>query len=277
MPGPSSIRSSSTQQTTFDNSAFGPSITITRKDLAASTLAYQRLLSASKAYTSDILSLSSSSSELASALDECSRLKGSHESSSQLQALSGLYYLVSSYNQVLADSFWKDFSIPLLNHFDLYNATNIDRSITNEKLLSEKSRVLKEMEMKNLKNGRKKERDLNSFRKALNELQQQVEEIDRIKSDYYHELLQSEEECWKLVMEKVSRVRWQRCWVLLFRGSRWAGRLAPSQSPDLCHQDHESIQILLNPRVLKEVAHAFVSLSALCWCTSTFAADVVML
>lgn len=221
MPGPSSIRSSSTQQTTFDNSAFGPSITITRKDLSNSTLAYQRLLSASKAYTQDTLNLSNSSSELASALDECSRLKGSHESSSQLQALSGLYYLISSYNQVLADSFWKDFSIPLLNHFDSYNQNNVERSMVNEKLLMEKSKVLKEMEMKNLKNGRKKERDLNSFRKALNELQQQVEEIDRIKSDYYHELLQSEEECWKLVMEKVSRVKnWKRGLVLV-KGACW--------------------------------------------------------
>jgi len=203
MVGPSSIRSSTTSATQFDH-PFGPHITITRKDLSSSTLAYQRLLSASKSYTNSTLSLANSSSELASALDECSRLKGSHESSSQLQALSGLYYLISSYNQVLADSFWKDFSIPLLNHFDVYNAANFERSLTNEKLLAEKSKVLKDTEMRNLKNGRKKERDLNSFRKALNELQEQVEEIDRLKSDYYHELLQSEEECWKLVMEKVS-------------------------------------------------------------------------
>jgi hypothetical protein len=45
--------------------------------------------------------------------------------------------------------------------------------------------------------------DLNTFRAALTILQQQVAELDRLKADYYSEVLLHEEETWDMVMGKV--------------------------------------------------------------------------
>ena len=45
--------------------------------------------------------------------------------------------------------------------------------------------------------------DLDTFRAALSILQHQVSELDRLKADYYGEVLAHEEETWDLVMGKV--------------------------------------------------------------------------
>ncbi len=48
--------------------------------------------------------------------------------------------------------------------------------------------------------------DLNSFRAALNLLQQQVAELDHTKAEYYTEVLTHEEETWDFVLGKVALV-----------------------------------------------------------------------
>lgn len=46
--------------------------------------------------------------------------------------------------------------------------------------------------------------DLNSFRRALSVLQSQVDDLDRLKADYYENVLAHEEETWDFVLGKVS-------------------------------------------------------------------------
>lgn len=59
--------------------------------------------------------------------------------------------------------------------------------------------------------------DLDTFRAALTILQHQVSELDRLKADYYGEVLAHEEETWDLVMGKVI-VRCQLTFSLLAKG-----------------------------------------------------------
>lgn len=49
--------------------------------------------------------------------------------------------------------------------------------------------------------------DLNSFRAALGVLQKQVSDLDRLKAEYYTEVLAHEEETWDAALEKV-------CWMI---------------------------------------------------------------
>ena len=217
MPGPHSIRSaaggaappsptlSATTRASLDFPS-RPSILITRADLRNSLNAYEKLLASAKAYTNAMLTMAKASSDLACALEECARVKGAHESGAGLQAASGLHFLKSNYEQVLCDTFWKDFSIPLLSHYDTYRAACNDRQMAHDKAINEQSKQLKEAEARNIKTGRRRERDLNQFRRALAELQAHVDSLDELKAQYYNEVLESEEEVWQLILSKVSLI-----------------------------------------------------------------------
>ncbi|CAD6893887.1 unnamed protein product [Tilletia caries] len=219
MPGPRSFRShggggggggappsptlSATTRASLDFPS-RPSVLVTRSDLRASLSAFEGLLSAAKGYTNVMLTMAQASAELAGALETCARVKGAHESGAGLHASSALHFLMSNYQQVLADSLWKDFSIPLLSHFDTYRSGVAERQVGHEQAVAERSKLLKETEARNMRTGRRKERDLGSFRRALAELQAQVDGIDEIKAQYYHEVIENEEEVWEYILSKVS-------------------------------------------------------------------------
>ena len=95
-----------------------------------------------------------------------------------------------------------------------------ERSVGYEKSLQERSKIIRQTEMENMATGRKKQRgtcyehelrhrshdvyqDLNSFRAALNVLQAQVDQLDRLKEDHYREIIEHEEEVWTTVLGKV--------------------------------------------------------------------------
>ncbi len=187
-----------------------PDVLVTRADLRASVQAYEHLLQTCKAYTNAMLVLSRASADFAGALGECSKVKGAHQQADKLQACSGLHYLMSNYSQVLADSFWKDFQCPLLESFDTYRHACNERQVLHEKQILEKSKLLKETEAQNMRLGNPRRkgdpgRDLNSFRRALAELQRQVDDLDQLKGDYYHEVLDAEQDNWEFIQSKVSR------------------------------------------------------------------------
>lgn len=182
-----------------------PAQLINRTDLRNSLSAYETLLTASKAYTQALIALGSASSELAVALESCSRLKGAHKVGSGVLAASGVHHMASNSWSILADTFWKDTSIPLMEHHDLYVQACTERTIQHEKAITQKSRLLNEAERKNQKESRSKVgRDLHSFRRALLELQKHVDDLDEEKARYYADVLEGEEECWAFVQDKIT-------------------------------------------------------------------------
>ncbi|KAK0548537.1 hypothetical protein OC846_001357 [Tilletia horrida] len=201
--GPPSPTLSATTRASIDFPS-RPAILVTRADLRASLTAFEGLLSAAKGYTNVMLTMAQASAELGSALEACARVKGAHESGASMHAASALHFLMSNYQQVMADSLWKDFSIPLLSHYDTYRAAVAERQVAHEQAVAEKSKQLKETEARNMRTGRRKERDLSSFRRALAELQAQVDSLDELKAQYYHEVIESEEEVWEFILSKVS-------------------------------------------------------------------------
>lgn len=98
-----------------------------------------------------------------------------------------------------------------------------ERSQAYERVLREKSQVIRDTEMRNMN---RKERsmclyinlknstiilvsessftDLQSFREALAILQRQVDEFDKLKISHYEEIIEHEEEVWDVVQGKVS-------------------------------------------------------------------------
>lgn len=136
-------------------------------------------------------------------------MKGCRSSNSALAGASGLQYLVSNHEQVLADAVYRQFEIPLLEALDQYKLETADRLVMYEKALTEQSARIRKTESENLKNARRRKRgqrtltvcrrkelmiDLTSFRQALADLQRQVDELDGIKAGYHEEVLEGEDE-----------------------------------------------------------------------------------
>ncbi|OCF34719.1 hypothetical protein I316_03762 [Kwoniella heveanensis BCC8398] len=179
---------------------------ITRKDLRASILCLEDLMAAAKAYRNALLAMSSATAALASAMEACSRVKGCRSSNSGLAGASGLQYLVSNHEQILADAVYRQFEIPLLEALDNYKLVTADRLASYEKALHEQSQKIRKTEAENLRHGRRRKRDLQSFRQALAELQRQVDELDALKAGYHEEVLEGEDEIWETVLNKVAFV-----------------------------------------------------------------------
>jgi hypothetical protein len=83
-----------------------------------------------------------------------------------------------------------------------YLYPSILRSFLPHSLLVTKTKALRDTEAENIQLGRNKKgkgpgRDLSSFRKTLELLQRQVDEIDVLKADYHEEVAEGEEEIWE--------------------------------------------------------------------------------
>ncbi|GAA5921656.1 hypothetical protein JCM1841_000897 [Sporobolomyces salmonicolor] len=193
-----------TSASALDLGEEGPRVIITRADLRDSISAYEQLLATATAYRNALISMSAASTALAGALGECARVKGAGESGEQLLAASGLHYMLSNSGQVLSDTLYRSFEVPLMTAYDSYVSDIAQRHADYEALLTEKTAKIRETEAENMRQGKKKTRDLNQFRQALAKLTEQVAEVEVCKRSYYSEVLASETEMWGHIEHKVS-------------------------------------------------------------------------
>ncbi|GAA5882461.1 hypothetical protein JCM16303_001745 [Sporobolomyces ruberrimus] len=201
---PSPTLSATTTASQLDLGDEGPRVIITRADLRDSVQAYEQLLGSAKAYRNALIALSAASTGLAGALMECGRVKGAGESAEHLMAASGIHYMVANSGQVLSDTLYRSFEVPLMHAYDSYVHDIATRHAEYEALLSDKTAKIRQTEAENLRLGKKKARDLNYFRQALAKLTEQVAEVDVCKRSYYSEVLTSETEMWAQIDHKVS-------------------------------------------------------------------------
>nr|CAG8467856.1 5968_t:CDS:2 [Entrophospora candida] len=181
-------------------------VMISKADTRSTFETYESLLSASKNYRNQMVALSQAAASFGQALERTARCKGADEAGPGLQAAAGLHYLMSNHQQLLSDTFYKQFEIPLLENFDEHKSVIIGNEETYEKLMSEMSKKIKETEARNLKNGRKRQRDLGQFRKALKDLTKQVEELEKLKNEHYKQTLENEQKNLNFILSKVSSV-----------------------------------------------------------------------
>ncbi|KAG0219226.1 hypothetical protein BGX33_004039 [Mortierella sp. NVP41] len=205
-----------------DTSRMGrPAVIITRADQQTAVDQLQLLLTNAKAYRLQMLSLSKAAASFGYALEKIAHSKASVRDPSNvcssLQAAAGLHYLMSNHHQILSDTLYKQFEIPLLQHLDTHKA-NIEASEAQyERSMRDMSQKIKETEATSLQNGRKRQRgkyhshflvvyDLLQFRQALTTLTMQVDELERIKLGYYFSNLESEQANLQLILQKTSTI-----------------------------------------------------------------------
>lgn len=184
-----------------------PEVLITRSDLRASATAYDSLFSAGNAFRQALVTLSQAAGDFASAVETCSKAKGAQSTAAEpLQACAGLQYLQSNWARVLADTLGTDFQSPLVMAYETYRATADKRQRKYDRLVTLKSRRLEDIEARSMRNGRMCRRDLRSFKVLLKEMQDQVQEMDQAKAEYYTDVLHAEEQLWSITQEKVAHL-----------------------------------------------------------------------
>ncbi|KZO93288.1 hypothetical protein CALVIDRAFT_540269 [Calocera viscosa TUFC12733] len=204
---PTYSQRSSTPASAVSDFQGAPDRIVSKKDLRASLGAYDELITAGRAYRAALSSASQASSNFALSIERCARLKGvSSDSSSALLAASGLHYMIANQEQVLGDTLRTTFEQPLALQLESYRKNVLERTLSYERAQTDLSRQIRSTEAENMRVGRRRQRDLSSFRAALSLLQSQVDELDRLKSEYYTSVLSSEEETWDFVLSKVAHV-----------------------------------------------------------------------
>ncbi|KAL1946672.1 hypothetical protein VTO73DRAFT_14776 [Trametes versicolor] len=182
----------------------GPRKIITRANLKVSVQSYEELLNRCATYRAALLTMSRAAAGFADAMEACSGLKGpDYESGTRMQVAAGLHHLMSNHFHVMAETLDKQFEKPLRQHLENYRTVVNERSNSYERALREKSRIIRQTEMGNMK---QKGRNLQSFREALSVLQKQVDDLDELKARHYEEIVEHEEEVWDFVQGKVCLV-----------------------------------------------------------------------
>jgi len=178
---------------------------ITRADLRTSVQAYEQLITANRAYRTALLSLSVATATFADAIQACASLKGAEFTTASRNSTSaGFHHLFANHLHILADSMDKQFERPLEEMLATYRTQITERSATYEKSLRESSRIIRQAEERNIRLGRTKERNMASFKATLVVLQNQVQEIDRLKAEHYREVEDHEQKFADSVQGKVA-------------------------------------------------------------------------
>ncbi|KAG0289335.1 hypothetical protein BGZ98_003868, partial [Dissophora globulifera] len=192
------------------NRAGWPAVIITREDQQTSVDQIQLLITNAKAYRLQMLALSMAAANFGYALEKIAHSKAAvgdlSNVSSNLQAASGLHYLMSNHHQILSDTMYKQFEIPLLQHIDTHKG-NIEASLSQyERMVKDKSQKIMETEAASLLKARKGTRYIDQFRQSLATQQRQVDELERIKLNYYVGNLESEQSNLQLILQKTSTI-----------------------------------------------------------------------
>lgn len=195
---------------------------LTKSDLDNSTNAYTSLLSTAKSYRQALATLSTAASSFGSALESCARLKearadilcppsssSAHSTTSDsLLAAAGLQHLVANHHQILSETLYRSFEVPLLHELDKWRAAVSDEEEGYQSAIKAQSREIRKLEKDGLKLHRQRRRDVSKFREHLVELTTKLDGLTAIHGEHARTLLrESQETSLRIVDASCSLVR----------------------------------------------------------------------
>ncbi|KAI1736316.1 hypothetical protein F4680DRAFT_432487 [Xylaria scruposa] len=212
-----------------------PSHTVlTKADLEQSQLAYSELLATAKSYRVALASLSTAASAFGCALEACARLKESRADSllnipvggapsvlsnsytmkatsctaDHLLSTSGVHHLIANHQQILSETVYRSFEVPLLHDLDKWRRDIEDADEAYQKEVALRSREIRRLEKEGLKLHKQRRRDLSKFREHLVQLTGKLDGLSGLHGDHAQSLLrESQEASTKILDASCSLVR----------------------------------------------------------------------
>ncbi len=205
---------------------------LTKADLEHSQAAYGDLLASAKAFRVALASLSTAASAFGSALESCARLKearadalGPSGSSAPLSnsfttkqatctadtllTAAGLQHLVANHQQILSETVYRAFEVPLLHELDKWRGAVDDEEDGYARAVAAQSREIRRLEKEGLKMHRQqRRRDVAKFRGHLVELTAKLDGLTVLHGEHARTLLrESQETSVRIVDASCSLVR----------------------------------------------------------------------
>lgn len=110
------------------------------------------------------MQLSKTASSFGAALEKCARCKGvGDEDVSGFMLAGGMQYLIANHQQILSETLYRRFEIPLMEELDTFCAITQERNDMYQRQMKEKNKKIQEREAEHLRVGRKKQRGSNLF------------------------------------------------------------------------------------------------------------------
>ncbi|PHH61201.1 hypothetical protein CDD81_682 [Ophiocordyceps australis] len=228
---------------------------LTKADLARSQDAYAELLASAKTYRRALATLSTAASAFACALEACARLNEARAdpvgpsvasaaaatpslssanapaaapraapTADTLLAAAGLHHLVANHQQILSETVYRSFEVPLLHDLDRWQAIMDDEDDSYRRSVRAQAAEVKRLEREGLKLHRQRRRDIARLRAHLVDLTAKLDGLTVLHSDHARtRLRESQETSARIVDASCSLVRAE---VDIFEGlarKGWAG------------------------------------------------------
>lgn len=200
---------------------------LTKSDLEQSQLGYTELLASAKNYRVALAALSNAASAFGSALEACARLKEARSealfvngalsnsftakgscTADNLLAASGVHHLIANHQQILSETVYRSFELPLLHELDQWQRHMEEEEETYQKEAKSMSKEIRKMEKEGLKLHRQKRRDVAKLRGHLVDLTTKLDGLTSLHASHSRSLLRdSQETSAKIVEASSSLVR----------------------------------------------------------------------
>ncbi|KAI1196293.1 hypothetical protein F5X97DRAFT_305527 [Nemania serpens] len=194
---------------------------LTKADLERSHLAYSDLLATAKSYRLALASLSTAASAFGCALEGCARLKESRADSlldipagapaipalsnsyavkatsctaDLLLSTSGVHHLIANHQQILSETVYRSFEVPLLHDLDKWRRDIEDADEAYQKEIALRSREIRRLEKDGIKLHKQRRRDLSKFREHLVQLTSKLDGLSTLHGDHAQGLLRDSQE-----------------------------------------------------------------------------------
>lgn len=210
-----------------------PHAVLTKSDLAASQQSYADLVTTAKAYRVALAALSTAASAFGSALEDCARLKEARADSlgqaaaagpaaatnnvtassgctaDALLAAAGVHHLVANHKQILSETVYRSFEVPLLHELDKWRRDVEDEEARYLAAVKRQSQDIRRLEKEGVRLHRQKgPRDVAKFRGHLVELTTKLDGLTGLHGEHARTLLrESQDTSVKIVEASCSLVR----------------------------------------------------------------------
>ncbi|CAG7554886.1 unnamed protein product [Fusarium equiseti] len=202
---------------------------LTKADLENSQQAYSDLVASAKSYRLALAALSTAASTFGSALEACARLKEARAepigpsgstnmtasfstkgscTADMLMSASGVHHLVANHQQILSETVYRSFEVPLLHDLDKWQTVIDDEEETYKHNIKAQTREIKRLEKEGMKLHKQRRRDVGRFRAHLVDLTTKLDGLTTLHADHARTLLrESQETSGRIVDASCSLVR----------------------------------------------------------------------
>ncbi|KAK9787666.1 putative IMD domain-containing protein [Seiridium cardinale] len=202
---------------------------LTKADLEASQIAYGGLLATAKAYRQALAALSETASAFGASLEACARLKESRAdalgppgnsslsnsfttkgscTADMLLSASGVHHLVANHQQILSETVYRSFEVPLLHELDKWRGAIEDENESYKHEVATRSKEIRKLEKEGLRVHKQRRRDVGKFREHLVELTNKLDGLTTLHGEHARTMLrESQDTSVKILDASCSLVR----------------------------------------------------------------------